>query len=325
MVELADLDDLTLSAYQRWLRDGPLNVAEVAGMLAASERDVARVRDRLMGIGLLLASRERVGAFLAVHPDGLDVLLRDQHEQLIRRHQQLVHARTQVGAIVADFLQRRPGIDGAEVQRIDNVDQARAELLGLLGRAEREVLTLHTSQGWLVTVAPDVLPMHRRLLGRGVAMRAVLPGAAIANRSTSGYVRAAAASGLDIRVHHNLRLDTTIVDGRMACVGGSPMLLVHAPEVAALARDYFAQIWDSAAPLGNTQREPAATPVDGLLLDSERQVLRLLSLGMKDDSVARSLGISVRTVRRMIADLMDRLDARSRFQAGTIAAQRGWL
>ncbi|WP_250280907.1 LuxR C-terminal-related transcriptional regulator [Frankia sp. CiP1_Cm_nod2] len=59
--------------------------------------------------------------------------------------------------------------------------------------------------------------------------------------------------------------------------------------------------------------------------DSERLLLRLLSLGAKDEAAARHLGVSVRTVRRMIADLMRRMGARSRFQAGILAAKKDWL
>ncbi|SNQ48616.1 conserved hypothetical protein [Frankia canadensis] len=59
--------------------------------------------------------------------------------------------------------------------------------------------------------------------------------------------------------------------------------------------------------------------------DTERLLLRLLGLGVKDEAVSRHLGVSVSTVRRMISDLMTVLDARSRFQAGARAAQRGWL
>jgi hypothetical protein len=35
--------------------------------------------------------------------------------------------------------------------------------------------------------------------------------------------------------------------------------------------------------------------------------------------------VSLRTARRMMADLMSRLDSRSRFQAGSEAVKRGWL
>jgi DNA-binding NarL/FixJ family response regulator len=54
-------------------------------------------------------------------------------------------------------------------------------------------------------------------------------------------------------------------------------------------------------------------------------VLSLLEAGYPDESIAVRLGVSVRTVRRMITAMMDRLGARSRFQAGARAADSGWL
>lgn len=54
-------------------------------------------------------------------------------------------------------------------------------------------------------------------------------------------------------------------------------------------------------------------------------MLRLLAAGLTDEAVARRLDVSVRTLRRVTADLMERLEARSRFQAGYLAATRGWL
>ena len=45
----------------------------------------------------------------------------------------------------------------------------------------------------------------------------------------------------------------------------------------------------------------------------------------KDEQIARALGMSVRTVRRRVADLMDELGADSRFQAGVEAVRRGWI
>ena len=42
-------------------------------------------------------------------------------------------------------------------------------------------------------------------------------------------------------------------------------------------------------------------------------------------AVARNLGLSLRTVRRRIAALMNDLGVDTRFQAGVEAARRGWL
>ncbi|MGP3922715.1 hypothetical protein [Streptomyces sp. 8N616] len=44
-----------------------------------------------------------------------------------------------------------------------------------------------------------------------------------------------------------------------------------------------------------------------------------------DEPIARHLNVSVRTVRRRIARIMDLLDVRSRFAAGVAAASLGWV
>lgn len=48
----------------------------------------------------------------------------------------------------------------------------------------------------------------------------------------------------------------------------------------------------------------------------------LLAAGMKDEVMARELGVSVRTLSRRIALLMDEMGARTRFQVGMQAAKR---
>ncbi|WP_399095000.1 response regulator transcription factor [Streptomyces sp. BBFR2] len=68
---------------------------------------------------------------------------------------------------------------------------------------------------------------------------------------------------------------------------------------------------------------PAAT--DDTLNGKELALLRLVAEGRTDASAAGRLHVSHRTVRRMMAALMERLGARSRFEAGVKAARRGWL
>ncbi|MGH1556151.1 response regulator transcription factor [Streptomyces sp. L7] len=80
----------------------------------------------------------------------------------------------------------------------------------------------------------------------------------------------------------------------------------------------FELAWQQAAPLGR----PAG---NGELSEDEQALTRLLAAGLKDEAVARHLGISLRTLRRRVSDLQERLGAASRFQLGLRAAQRGWL
>ena len=69
---------------------------------------------------------------------------------------------------------------------------------------------------------------------------------------------------------------------------------------------------------GPRAEQPVLTP-------RQAATLRLLAIGHTDESIAKRLGLSDRTVRRIVTDLMRRLDARSRFEAGVRAVQIGWL
>ncbi|GIG66538.1 helix-turn-helix transcriptional regulator [Phytomonospora endophytica] len=64
---------------------------------------------------------------------------------------------------------------------------------------------------------------------------------------------------------------------------------------------------------------------DARLTEQQRTVLRMLGTGAKDDAIARALGVSTRTVTRIVGELTALLGAGSRFQAGVRAARLGWL
>ena len=55
--------------------------------------------------------------------------------------------------------------------------------------------------------------------------------------------------------------------------------------------------------------------------EGDLSLIRLLGLGLKDESIARYLGVSLRTVRRRIAALMEAHGAQTRFQLGVAAAR----
>ncbi|WP_223268058.1 helix-turn-helix domain-containing protein [Streptosporangium nondiastaticum] len=63
---------------------------------------------------------------------------------------------------------------------------------------------------------------------------------------------------------------------------------------------------------------------DGLA-GQEEATVRLLAEGRTDEAIAKRLGVSRRTARRIATGLMERLGARSRFQVGVLAVQAGWL
>lgn len=97
--------------------------------------------------------------------------------------------------------------------------------------------------------------------------------------------------------------------------------VIHrSPAVVAIAIALFDAYWSRATEMFDPE-DRDETP----LTPHEAEVLRLLAGGAKDEQVARLLGISLRTARRITANLSDRLDAASRFELGVAAAKRGWV
>ncbi|MFE9882253.1 helix-turn-helix domain-containing protein [Streptomyces sp. NPDC005784] len=82
----------------------------------------------------------------------------------------------------------------------------------------------------------------------------------------------------------------------------------------------FETTWEAARPLG----EIVPTGPNGRT-GQQTTALGLLAGGHTDEAIAKRLGVSPRTARRIASELMDRLDARSRFEAGVRAVQQGWL
>ncbi|GAB3740216.1 hypothetical protein GCM10027590_54620 [Nocardiopsis nanhaiensis] len=98
--------------------------------------------------------------------------------------------------------------------------------------------------------------------------------------------------------------------------GAERFLLVRDEDILGLLNRMFQFLWVEAIDLSLFHRQAW----DDDICD---QVLLCLAQGLKDEVAARRLDISVRTYRRYVADLLRRLDATSRFQAGYQVARRG--
>lgn len=130
---------------------------------------------------------------------------------------------------------------------------------------------------------------------------------------------------VDIRVTSEEVNETVIIDGRLAILSGDMRFgarsysLITQRETVLGIRSLFDAAWRSATDLAAYD----ATAAEIRLIAP--QVLDLLGRGVKDEAAARELGLSVRTYRRRVADLMTALGADSRFQAGARARELGLI
>jgi DNA-binding CsgD family transcriptional regulator/sugar-specific transcriptional regulator TrmB len=134
------------------------------------------------------------------------------------------------------------------------------------------------------------------------------------------------AAGVDTRVIAGAPFKCIVADDQLAmfifiqthCDSANAIMVHPSAFLDGLCR-MFETVWRAAIPLQPTDPDTdQPTP-------EERRLLALLAAGTTDEAAARRLGLSVRTVQRQVSQLLRRLDAQTRFQAGLKARARGWL
>ena len=89
--------------------------------------------------------------------------------------------------------------------------------------------------------------------------------------------------------------------------------VIRDPLTVRLYTAYFDLSWKHAVPA------PVLGGRDG---STDAKLVELLELGLKDEAIARYLGVSLRTVRRRVAHLMAVNGVDTRFQLGWALARR---
>jgi len=168
------------------------------------------------------------------------------------------------------------------------------------------------------------------IFGRGVKSRTIYLTSARNDPETRRYVEWLNEQGAEARTTPTLPIRMIISDRKTAVLPVDPtpgngmrgILVLHQPSVVAALQALFEIIWAAANPLGQPQSK--TTDTHGLSAD-DWAVLEFLVLGRTTEELAKEMGISVRTARRMIESLMKRLNARSPFEGGYQAVKRGWV
>lgn len=97
--------------------------------------------------------------------------------------------------------------------------------------------------------------------------------------------------------------------------------LIHPSSLLDAVSALFESAWDRGTPLNRLQH----IEDDDKVAADDGDLLGLLAAGSTDETIARSLGWSLRTVRRHVRRLMVRAGVQTRFQLGLEAGRRRWL
>jgi DNA-binding CsgD family transcriptional regulator len=176
---------------------------------------------------------------------------------------------------------------------------------------------------------PDTNEMEmavtRAMISRGVDIRSVYCPESMERPGRFDTVVKLTALGEQSRLLPSLPFKLRIMDRRVALVPlvgeiYDSLAVVHPSGLLDALIELFEAYWERAEPIAG--RRP---PHDDKPSEEDMLLLHMLKAGLKDQSIARQLGVSGRTATRRIAEVMATLGASTRFQAGVEAAARGWL
>ncbi|MDH6580238.1 LuxR C-terminal-related transcriptional regulator [Kitasatospora sp. MAP5-34] len=324
---LLGLDADATDVYQEMLKDSTAGISDIAQGLHWDEERVRAVLAQLESLNLVRPSWQTPGALRAVEPEvGLVALLSRQEADLREQQEAIDAGRLVVQHLIAEYTQYNRSRQQANVEVLTGLDSIRLRIQKLVLECESEIMALVPGGAQSAANMEASKPQDLTLLDRGVRMRTVYLESVANDSVTVAYARWLTEHGAQVRTAPTLPTRLALYDRKIAVVPVDPevssagALLLHSPGVVNSLCALFEHVWAGSLPLG---RRPELS--EHGLTTQEQAVLALLARGYADEAVARRLGVSVRTGRRITANLMERLEAGSRFQAGAVAALRGWI
>ncbi|WP_424212135.1 LuxR C-terminal-related transcriptional regulator [Streptomyces sp. BI20] len=327
-------------------RPGPLGPAASRLYAYAAQRDSFGLAEATAALGARAATAltELVGAHLlqrapddgdgerwsAVPPRAaaaratapLALRVRETHDEMDRLRESLEALLPVYEAGEARRALRRSG--GLEL--VTDLRAVRGLIAELAAGCEEELLTSQPGGGRPPETLAEAVDRDEALLARGVRMRTLYQHTARYSRPTAAYVERVTALGARVRTVGDGVVRMLVFDRRagVMTVKDTPgaALVVREPNVVGFMAATFEHAWLGAEPFPVSVGPEQAREIS----DELRQtIVRMLSEGLEDKVVARRLGMSERTCQRHIAEIMRALGARSRFQAGCLAARQAAL
>lgn len=326
MLESLGLDHSTETVYRamlEYLRD---DVPELAGRLGITTAEVRSAQEKLARLGLVTDSYECPGRLRAVNPDlGLEALLAHQSAELAAHQHRTEVSRAAAARLISEYA-GQTDVPSSGVEQLVGLDQIRERLAALQRDIRHEVMSFAPDGAQTDDALKSSRPLNEKLLRRGVRMRTIYLDSVRNSPATVAHADYLTDLGGHVRTVPALPTRMLIADRSIALLpvdcedtSAGAVLLTGKGALTALCA-LFDTTWESAQPLGSVRRKD----VNGLN-GQEAMALRLLAQGHTDEAIAKRLGVSHRTARRIATQLMERLNARSRFEAGVRAVQYGWL
>ncbi|MFF3750921.1 LuxR family transcriptional regulator [Streptomyces sp. NPDC002018] len=322
------VDEFVVQVYEYTLGCDSVTPEGLTRELDVPPHRIEEAFDVLRGLRLIKEVPGGRGELIAVNPEAAQMELLVPLERAIHdNRRQLVGVKSQLLSFMEAFSNTQRARPRRETVVVtDDRHEIELRLMEAAQSCESEVLVMQPC----VAQEPPELTYSRPLVlearQRGADARVLYPHTARGDAGTRSYVRDLTDLGGKVRTSREIHGRFLIFDRRVAFVPadatgeGNGVAIVYDPSVAAFLGSIHDLVWQSAFGL-----ESGAVGYGGILDDLKTTILELLAAGIKDEVIARRVGMSDRSFRRHVAAIMQDLAADSRFQAGVTAARTGLI
>lgn len=319
------VSELEEQAYLLLINNAPFGVAAVAERLGLSQGRARAVLSRLETHGLVSRSETRPVLYRPVPPEVIvPVLALRQQEELQRMRLAAIEWSEQARRAAA-----RSSM-GPEMLEVVSGPEDIARHFGQLQLAAEHEVCAFDCPPYMVAGDPPANPAEFDVLARGVSYRAIYDPKAFTCDWVPNTLRQCMRAGEQARLYPNVPTKMIIVDRKIALIPldaqqpGAEVLVVRAPAVVDTLQMFFDNLWRQATHLPVPRPHAADLPTVSATTDQRQtdELIMMLLTGLKDDAIARQLGVSTRTLDRRLRVFMQSLGAQNRFQAGWQAHER---
>lgn len=318
LLEPVGMNNVDSAVYQQVIAGPRSTAAELAARVDTTAGRLRQPLARLVDAGLISRLTGSPARYVAAPPEvAVDALV-------AARHKELEGLRQQARGLARQMQGTPAGHSTGMIEVVEGQDAIVDHVVQIQLAAREEVLIVDCPPYLYGGVTDN--PQETQSMRRGVRYRAVYHAPRLEEPGRMRDLRAHITAGEQARVLPCVQMKMLIADQKVAVIPVNfqatqlhSIILVHPSPLLQALITSFEYLWERAIPLdGNPPGNTGPSEPD-------REMLTMLAAGMKDRAVARTLGITERSVTRRVTHLLATLSAQTRFQAALQAAKRGWL
>ncbi|MFJ8807743.1 LuxR C-terminal-related transcriptional regulator [Streptomyces sp. NPDC102490] len=307
------------------------SVDDIARELEFTAAEGERIVAALLDFQLVRPRGDRGGAFVPADPAVASAQVLTLGElELLERKMAVSRLRNDMERLSVLFRSSKFGGGYTNSSGIVKTpDAVRMMLSEVAANTAKEVVCMQPGSACTAERLAEVRNWTLQMLDRGVRMRVLYQHAARFDAETRENAAFLIDSGAEVRTAGALFGDITIFDRTAAYIPADGAdegeaaegdedgaVVVQERSIVDFLHSCFEHVWATAKEFDTRRAE-----IDVISDDMKKEIVRMLISGAKDEAIARRLGVSVRTCRKHIGQVMQMFGAASRFQFGYLVKE----